>query len=101
MSFTKSFGEFPEASSLQPTDIIPLQRGASGSIGASYLRTTLTALADLFAVQWGAITGRLEDQTDLQDALNERVSGDGVAKITASLVEPSNPSVGDMWIDTN
>jgi hypothetical protein len=27
--------------------------------------------------------------------------GDGVRKITAGTTQPINPSVGDLWIDTN
>lgn len=45
-SFTKSFGEFPLAVALQGSDIVPVQRGATGTPGASYLRTTI---ADIVA----------------------------------------------------
>ncbi len=27
------------------------------------------------------------------------IDGDGVAKITVSAVEPTSPSVGDLWVD--
>ena len=29
------------------------------------------------------------------------IVGDGVSKITVSDIAPSNPRVGDLWIDTN
>ena len=49
--------------------------------------------------EWGKITGTLSNQTDLQTALNGKIAGDGVTKITVSASAPISPSAGDLWID--
>lgn len=49
-------------------------------------------------VSWGAISGNLSDQTDLQEILNNKIEGDGVRKITSSNDAPENPEQGDIWI---
>jgi hypothetical protein len=43
---------------------------------------------------WGAITGTLSSQTDLQSAL------DAKADITISATAPSSPTSGDLWLRT-
>jgi hypothetical protein len=50
---------------------------------------------------WGEIIGDIEDQNDLTGELNSKINGDGINKITVSLTAPVNPSVGDIWIETN
>lgn len=45
---------------------------------------------------WGSITGTLSDQTDLQTELNNKEK-----KIYKQANAPSNPSNGDLWIDTD
>lgn len=45
---------------------------------------------------WGSITGTLSNQTDLQNALDAKQ--DEISQQTSA---PSNPSDGDLWIDTD
>lgn len=45
---------------------------------------------------WGSITGTLSNQTDLQNALNNKEK-----TITKQTSAPANPSNGDLWIDTD
>lgn len=56
-------------------------------------------LSDANDPEWGQITGDLEDQTDLQDALDEKLST--FPPVVAS--DPVAPSEGDIWFrsDTN
>ncbi|MCP9820036.1 hypothetical protein KBZ18_11100 [Synechococcus sp. Cruz-9H2] len=50
------------------------------------------------AAAWGAITGAIGDQSDLQQALAQKLD---VARLTVGPTPPPNPSSGDLWIDTN
>ncbi len=78
------FEQFGAAVSISGTDIIPIQQGVSPS--AVYRYTTPTQLAEyigLNAVVWGNITGILSDQTDLQEALDEKVAvGSNISQLT-------------------
>jgi hypothetical protein len=44
---------------------------------------------------WGQITGTLTAQTDLVGFVNGKAT-----KITIGAIEPENPAIGDIWIDT-
>ncbi len=61
---------------------------------------------------WGAITGTLSAQTDLGGVLSGKADThshpyapdtalSGVSKISVGTIQPSTPSVGDLWIDCN
>lgn len=70
----------------------------------TYLRADGTWAAASGSAAWGAVTGTLADQTDLQTALNAKVDDtqlSGLAKITVGTTEPTSPSTGDLWVDTN
>lgn len=47
---------------------------------------------------WGAITGTLSSQTDLQSALDAKLNA---SKITVGTTAPGSPAVNDLWVDTN
>lgn len=47
---------------------------------------------------WGAITGTLGDQSDLQQVLAQKLDA---SKLTVGPTAPSNPALHDLWIDTN
>lgn len=51
------------------------------------------------ASAWGSITGTLSSQTDLNTALNARVTGVNTSKITVSATAPTSPATGDLWVD--
>lgn len=56
------------------------------------------------AVSWGAITGTLSSQADLQTALDNKLDDTqfvGLSKITVGLTAPATPATGDLWVDTN
>lgn len=48
------------------------------------------------SAEWGNITGTLSNQTDLDNALDSKQEN-----ITQQTSAPSNPSEGDLWIDTD
>jgi len=50
-------------------------------------------------IDWGDIGGTLADQTDLQDALDAKVTG--TTRITVATSAPASPATNDLWVDTN
>lgn len=47
---------------------------------------------------WGGIGGTLSAQTDLAQALNQKLNA---SKLTVGPTPPASPAPGDLWIDTN
>lgn len=82
-SFTKSFGEFPLAVALQGSDIVPVQRGATGTPGASYLRTTI---ADIVAQASAGAVSSVNGQTGAV-VLDQDDIGPGAVNGVYTLVE--------------
>lgn len=53
---------------------------------------------------WGAITGTLSAQTDLQTALDNKLDDtqfSGLLKLSVGTIAPVAPATGDLWVDTN
>ena len=48
-----------------------------------------------------SFSGRGYGGGEEEDILATGIEGDGINKITVGTTEPTNPSVGDLWIDTN
>lgn len=75
---------------------IPSQTGQSGKFLTTNGTDMSWATVSSGGGTWGSITGTLSDQTDLQNALDAKQ--DEIVQQTSA---PSNPSDGDLWIDTD
>ena len=42
---------------------------------------------------------KISDIKELNTSLNNKITGDGIAKITVSDTAPVNPQFGDLWVD--
>lgn len=50
----------------------------------------------------GVLTGEISSHTHASDATKLNTSAfSGLTKITVGTNEPTSPSVGDLWVDTN
>ncbi len=55
---------------------------------------------EVFGVGWSGITTVASSKNATYNEVVKKVEGVGTHKITVSDTEPSNPAIGDLWIDS-
>lgn len=89
----------------QPTDeiidvnLIDNREDITLNVTPSVVEININSLTTDFTINWGEILGTLSDQTDLQTALNAKVSGSGTTNYIPKFT--SSTTIGDSGLQTN